>query len=326
MNKILGVVVTSMLLGNAGFSAEESSSGMLLAIGDSITAARIWQYRTGELLDLKVRSHCKGGIGVIGMVDGDGVAPPDYDPDDFGVKKLYRLSTSDVAGVSLVLMMGFYNEVGMIVDERKRGVVSDMYPKEDTFFGRLNYAIGRVRGALFDAKNEKAKIVLVSPHRYGRNRWVDRSAYETGEIWVTALSAVARHNRLPLIDLMDCCDIGRENWNVYQLSPSALEMRYLTSDGSPNVGTNCPFASISDAPDPVANKGRLVTVRGERGHYSSDGKAWRKQSGSFPWFADQLHLNADGYRRVGEAIAREIKAKGLAGCLGKNSGCRLMGK
>lgn len=279
--------------------------GKLLAIGDSITAARIWQQRTGELLGMDVRSHCKGGIGAVDMVDGD-VAPPQYDPDDFGVKKLYRLSVSDVEGVDLVLMMGFYNEVGLVGDEKRRGKATDMYPKDDTFCGHVNYAIRRVRETLAAATNGTARIVLVSPHRYGTNCWVDRTAYETGDLWLSALSAVAKRNGIRLVDLMKNGGVGRENWNRYQRSPTPLDARYLPADGTANAGTNCPFASLAAAPDPAANKGRLITVRGVRGHYASDGKTWQWMMAPYPWFADQLHLNSDGYRLLGEAIAREL--------------------
>lgn len=278
----------------------------MLAIGDSITAANIWQRRVGELLKMDVRSHCKGGIGIVGMVDGDGVAPPEYDPDDFGVKKLYDLSERDVEDVDLIIMTGFYNEVGMIDDEKSRGRASDMYPQENTFCGRLNYAIRRVRATLVAAGNVRAKIVLVSPHRYGTNSWVCRSSYESGENWLAALSAVARNNDIVLIDLLNRGGVCRENWNRYQRSPSKLDNRYLTADGSQNVGVNRPFASLAAAPDPMKNKGRCITVVGMQGHYLSDGKAWVKCPAPFPWFADQLHLNPDGYRLIGEAIAREV--------------------
>ena len=303
-NSVLICVVFHWLLGGA---ASTVSRGKMLAIGDSITAAHIWQQRTGELLGMDVRSHCKGGIGAVGMVDGDGVAPPEYDPDDFGVKRLYDLSVRDVADVDLVLMMGFYNEVGMIVDAGKRGTAMDMYPRENTFCGRLNYAVRRVRETLAAAKNDKARIVLVSPHRYGTNCWVDRTSYETCDHWLSALKGVARHNGIVLVDLLNRGGIGRENWNLYQRSPTPFDARYLTADGSPNVGTNCPFASLADAPDPRMNKGRLMTIRGERGHYSSDGMTWKKESAPYPWFADQLHMNSGGYQLIGEAIAREVK-------------------
>ena len=287
--------------------SKDAGKRKMLAIGDSITAARVWQKRAGELLGMDVRSHCKGGVGALGMVDGDGVAPPAYDPDDFGVKKLYNLSVRDVADVDLIFLMGFYNEVGSISDEKSRGVATDLYPRENTFCGRVNYVIRRVRETLAEAKNDRARIVLVSPHRYGTNCWVDRTSYGTGDFWLSALSSVAKQNGIKFIDLMNGGGVGRENWDRYQRSPTALDARYLPADGAPNAGTNCPFASLAAAPDPAANKGRLITVSGVPGHYASDGREWKKSSAPFPWFADQLHLNADGYRLLGEAVAREMK-------------------
>lgn len=312
----LGLLAAFLSLGSCGQAAEPERGGKLLAIGDSITAAGIWQRRAGELLGMDVRSHCKGGIGAIAMVDGDGDAPPEYDPDDFGVKKLYNLSVRDVEDVDLVLIMGFYNEVGSISDEKARGQATDLHPREKTFCGRVNYVIRRVRETLEKAGNGRARIVLVSPHRYGTNCWVDRTSYETGDKWVSALSAVARRNGIPFVDLMNGGGVGRENWNRYQRSPSPLDMRYLPADGSPNAGTNCPFASLAAAPDPAANKGRLITVRGERGHFQSDGRSWTRQSAPYPWFADQLHLNADGYRLLGEAVAKAIRPCGCWTAMG----------
>ena len=278
----------------------------LLAIGDSITAAFKWQKRTGEVLGRDVRSHCKGGIGIVAMTDGDGLGekPAGFNPDADDGHRIYRLDAQDVKDVDLVLLMGFYNERARVISAR--GTAQDVYPARDTFCGRLNYIVRRVREELAKAGNPHARIAMITPHRYGKYSWIDHDGYVDGEQMYSAVREVALANKLIFVDLMHNSGVDRTNWNEWQGGSTPLFAGYLTGDGTPNTGVNKPFASLAAAPDPAKNAGKRITVKGERGSYSSDGKIWKHTNAPAPWNADHLHLNPNGYRKIGEVVADEI--------------------
>ena len=287
-----GFMRAALCAAAAALMAASAHAGRLLAIGDSITAAQEWQRRAGEVLDWDVRSHCKGGIGILAMVDGDSTLKP--------------LSAADVDGVDAVVLMGFYNERGSVMRPETRGTAADRYPAQNTFCGRLNHAVARVREELARAGNAACPVVLGAPHLYGKYPWIDCTAYEDGEQMLAAIREVAEANKLPLVDLLHKGGVDRSNWHVYQASSSPFNAAYLTADGAPNTGVNKPFASLAAAPDPARNKGRFITVKGARGCFRSDGAAWRPDGAPFIWNGDQLHMSRAGYRKIGEVIAREM--------------------
>ena len=278
------------------------SGKRILAIGDSITAALKWQERVGSLLNMNVRTHAKGGIGIIQMVDGDGsgTPPEGYDPDDFGVQTIYRLNEADVTDVDVIVLIGFYNERLSVKDEE---VVTDMYPTNNTFAGKLNYAIKRVYEELALANNMQCKIVICSAHRYGKYAYNDLSAYDDGDKLYNATKLIADYNGLPCIDLMHCGNVNKYNWNTFQSSSTPYSSTYIPSDGI-NDGTNKPFASLEEAPSASENNGKYITIQDVDDAYKSDGENWIKVPYLFaPWNADQLHLNTNGYYRIGDYIA-----------------------
>ena len=200
--------------------------GRILAIGDSVTAHGVWPKRAGAVLGVPVRTHCKGGIGIVEMVDGEN-----------------PLTAKDVADVDRVLLVGCYNEFPFIEDPRLCGLPADLYPQADTVCGRLNYAIGRIREELKKADNDVARIVLVSPHAYGTNRWVRTPSEETRHLWRKAFAGVAAKNDVGYIDVFEKTGVTAANRVRHEYQPG-----------------------------------------------------------------DQLHLDPEGYRLLGEAIARELKA------------------
>ena len=274
----------------------------LLVIGDSITAALKWQERVGSLLNMNVRTHAKGGIGIVTMVDGDnsGTPPEGYDPDNFGVSTIYPLNVKDVTDVDIIILMGFYNERLSI---KENEVATDMYPTNNTFAGRLNYAIKRVYEELSNANNMQCKVVICSAHKYGKYPYNDLSAYDDGDKLYNATKLIADYNGLPCIDLMHCCNINKYNWDTFQSSNTPYSSTYIPSSGT-NDGTNKPFASLNEAPIASENNGKFITIQGQRDAYKSDGENWAKVPWMLaPWNNDQLHLNTKGYYRLGDYIA-----------------------
>ena len=277
----------------------------LLAIGDSITAQNYWQKRVGELLGMSVRNHCKGGIGILQMVDGDGSndAPSGYDPDNFGIDKIYKLNTKDVENVDVIIIMGFYNDRRLATSTP--GIKTDMYPTNDTFIGRLNYAIKRIYEELQKASNTNCRVIVCSPHKYGKYPYIDKTANEDGEDIYNAIKVSTDYNSVPCIDLMHNGGINQYNWNLCQKSNSAINSNYIPADGI-NDGTNKPFNSQTDFPPASENKGKKVTLKEYNGTFTSDGEKWNFDWEPYPWLGDHLHLSQFGGYMLGDYIAAQL--------------------
>ena len=280
---------------------------ILLAIGDSVTEQKYWQNQVGEVLGMKVRTHAKGGIGIIQMVDGDGSgdAPEGYDPDNFGASNIYRLNAEDVKDVSVIVIMGFYNERGKVSAEH--GEVSDMYPDNNTYIGRLNYAIKRIYEELAKANNNTCRIVICSAHRFGKYPYSDKDAYYDGDTILQYTKAASDYNSLPCIDLMHNGGINKYNWNLFQSSSTDYNQKYIPADGL-NDATNKPFESLELVPDASSNTGFKVTVGTASNYktYKSNGSSWIIDSARCPWIGDHLHLNSDGGKLLGNYIAAQL--------------------
>lgn len=277
----------------------------LLAIGDSIVAQNYWQKQVGLLLGMKVRTHAKGGIGIVQMVDGDGSgdAPEGYDPDTFGVSQIYRLNTEDVKDASVIILMGFYNERSELTNP---GVVTDMYPDNNTIAGKLNYATKRVYEELSKANNNTCRLVICSAHRYGKYSYIDKDSYNDGDELLKVTKMVAEHQSIPCIDLMHNGGINKYNWNLFQKKSTPFNSDYIAVDGI-NNGTNKPFDNIEDFPPASENKGKYVTLKGTADRsYQSDGETWVLKNTPAPWNADQLHLSPDGGKILGNYIAAKL--------------------
>ena len=283
----------------------------LLAIGDSVTAGSQWAQRVGTLLGMSVRVHAKGGIGIITMVDGDGSgdAPEDYYPNYGTGGKLYKLNDKDVVNVDVICIMGFYNERHTAINNT--GNKDDMYPSQNSFIGKLNYAIKRIYDELDKANNSKCKIVVISAHKFGRYPYGVNSAYEDGDKLLEATKIAAEYNSLYFIDLMNGGGINRYNWKYFQSSSTNYNQRYIPKDGV-NDATNKPFDSKDEFPDAATHKGYLVTLKGEETEnscYESDGTQWNKcdyAKHGRAWLGDQLHPNNAGYEKIGDVIAGHL--------------------
>ena len=287
------------------YSISKYKGKRLLAIGDSVTDQNFWQKRVGELLGMSVRNHCKGGIGILQMVDGDesGDAPSGYDPDNFGTDKIYKLNTKDVDNVDVIIIMGFYNERKLATSTP--GIKTDMYPTNDTFIGRLNYAIKRIFEELQKANNNNCRVVVCSPHKYGKYPYIDKTANEDGEDIYNAIKISSDYNSVPCIDLMHNGGINQYNWNLCQKSNSAINSNYIPADGI-NDGTNKPFNSQADFPPASENKGKQVTSKEYNGSFTSDGVKWNFDWEPYCWLGDQLHLSQFGGYMLGNYIAAQL--------------------
>ena len=256
---------------------------------------------------MSVRNHCKGGIGILQMVDGDesGDAPSGYDPDNFGTDKIYKLNTKDVENVDVIIIMGFYNERKLATSTP--GIKTDMYPTNDTFIGRLNYAIKRIFEELQKANNNNCRVVVCSPHKYGKYPYIDKTANEDGEDIYNAIKISSDYNSVPCIDLMHNGGINQYNWNLCQKSNSAINSNYIPADGI-NDGTNKPFNSQADFPPASENKGKKVTAKEYSGSFTSDGEKWNFNWEPYCWLGDQLHLSQFGGYMLGNYIAAQLLA------------------
>ena len=297
--------------GNPAQREEESwlKGKKMLVIGDSQCAfpTDSWQQYAAEALGMTYRTHAKDGIGIIPMVDGDGSGkhPADYNPDNHDSNQiLYELDTIDVRDVDVVVMMGFYNVRQLCTEENHGGNDTDVYPWYNSFKGRLNYAVEKVQKLLFDCKNWECKLILVSPHCYGKYPWYDKTGYDDGDYITDAVKHVAEYQKVKFIDLMHSGVVDSTSWNMYQNESNPYSRYYVPCDGV-NDGTNKPFPSLEAAPTGAAYNGKFITIEGEEGCYFYRG-GWYPSPYPCVWNADQLHLNKAGRKVVGEYIAKEM--------------------
>lgn len=272
----------------------------ILTIGDSITYGAwgngtTWPNEVATQLGMNLQNHSKGGIKIRTMVDGDSDGFP-------------ALSVDDVKDKDLIILAGFYNNINQAVDSL--GEKSDIYPAQDTFTGNLNYAIDKVYKLLKSANNVRCKVVILSAHKYGRNEYMDKSSYETGEAIFEGTKMCADYNSIPLIDAMHKCNINKYNWDFYQSSSTEYNKLYIPSDGI-NNSTNKPFASLQEAPSASENQGKYITIQDTEGCFYSNGISWEANSSPYIWLGDQLHPNSDGYKRIASLVISFLKCFNL---------------
>lgn len=236
----------------------------VLAVGDSITSDGRWQREFERVTGATVSTHARGGVGIIDMVFGLGASDDDgmkYDPTTGVNSELPPLSEDDVAGRDLIIFFGGYNERHM-----EYGEPDDVYPRDNTLYGKFNAVMTRIKKLLADAKNEDCRVIISAPHCVGKYDWVDADGTEefprgSGRTLGTMsdlIKNVAGKYGASFYDAYRLSGIGPENWSRYANSPVALRADYDAS---------------------------------------------KKYDAPYPQYADQAHLNAEGYALLGRGIA-----------------------
>lgn len=235
----------------------------VLVIGDSITADGRWQARLAELTGCRVRTHAYGGIGLIDMLEGLGAS-------ENGMKYDPHTGCNGNFG-PLSAEDAAWAEL-IIIDgpynERhlEYGERGDTYPEKNTLRGKFAYVIERLYAMLEETGNYDCHIMLATPHCTGKYDWIDRDGYEDFPIG----SGRSLESMAELIE-----KIGAEYHltvcNTWKHSGiGRLNWRHYCNSAVAEAENYDPQAE-HDAP--------------------------------YPMYADQVHLNAEGYARLGECIA-----------------------
>jgi len=199
----------------------------VLVIGDSLTAAGIWQKQLREVLGMNVTTHAKGGMGIVQCVDGENGAG-EYDNETAASGTLYALNVNDVKGKDLIVFFAGYNNRGT-----EDGKVGDCYdPKTQsgrTIAGYTQYAINRIYEELAEAGNLTCRVVAITPHCAGKYGYIDADGYSehpagsgrTMRTLAQIMEDVAAYNSVPCLNLWETSGINRHTWCVFSASPTA---------------------------------------------------------------------------------------------------------
>lgn len=283
------IYFTDKIITKSKLSIESLEGKTILTIGDSMSATGEWQNEVAKLLGTTIRKHAKGGSGVLGMIDGYG----DFNP----------LSVADVTGVDIITLYGGYND--RVIEH---GKIGDLYPANNTISGVFQYAINRINELLKEANNTDCKIIIITPHCAGKYDWCDADGYtewvtgsgRTLEMMSNKIQEVAKHNSLASVDLWHYLGIDKTNWNKYQKYPTPDNPDF-TFIGEYNTVNDLPTGAEKD----VAKVTALNTWDNTYIHNGTEWVRYNKYApySPFPYNADQLHLNADGYVKLGNYIA-----------------------
>lgn len=207
----------------------------ILFIGDSVTAANKYQTTVAKNTGANVFNHAKGGIGLTNMVNGDGngFAP---------------LTVDDVTGKDLIVVFGSLNDRGSLIGQK-----TDMYPGNNTIYGKVNFVISTIYGLLQTAGNKKARLAFIAPHKVGKYSYNDSNGgqeYPAGsgqtlETIVEAIKYACGFYGLPVIDLYHNSGINNYTWDVLTSNlpgnsgepyPSNLDNVHPNDDGYALIG------------------------------------------------------------------------------------------
>lgn len=198
----------------------------VLVIGDSLTAVGVWQKQLNILLGMNVKTHAKGGMGIVQCVDGENGAG-EYDNETAVSGTLYALKVADVVDKDLIVFFAGYNNRGT-----PDGAAGDCYNPDDnsgkTIAGYTQYAINRIYEELSEAGNLTCRVVVITPHCAGKYSYVDADGYDeypkgSGQSLRTlaqTMEAVANFNSIPCLNLWETSGINKHTWSVFASSPT----------------------------------------------------------------------------------------------------------
>ena len=266
----------------------------ILCLGDSMTQAGIWTTRLEEVLGCNVFRHCKGGLGLIEIVDGgvgaEGILPP--------------LTAELVRQMDLIILYAGYNN-----RKNSDGKPGECYfpteQTEPTIAGMTQYCINRIYEELAKANNLTCRLLLVTPHCAGRYEYIDADGYEeyppgSGESMETlsdTMKAVARSNCLPVLDLWHDSGINKNTWSVYGVCPGTEDENY-----SPYRLNQWGKAETRE---------RIAYLPGEAYYQLRNNQVVLEQYDKtvpHPYNKDQLHCSVRGYQLIGDLIAGKLKS------------------
>ena len=273
-----------------------------LFIGDSLTAAHKYQSKVKELLEINVFNHCKGGVGLVQMVDGDKGLGGDYDNETDASGVLRPLTTEDVSDKDLIVLFGGYNNRG--IDD---GKVGDCYNPDgggqSTIAGYMQYCVNRIYEELQKANNLRCKLLIVTVDCAGRYPYIDADGYDeypsgsgrTMETLANIQREIAEHNSILCCDLWHTSGINKNTWNVFGASSNPVNEQYspyeLNAEGEP------------------VNETRIKYVKGKSYYQKRNGQVILEEytgSSPYPYNGDQLHKSTEGYNRIGECLVGTI--------------------
>ena len=274
----------------------------VLFIGDSITARRVYPEVIKEILGIETYYHCRGGRGIMAMVDGDRGLNGDYSDFSPTADLLLPLSAEEVTDKDLIVLYGGYNNLG-----RACGKAGDLYALDGsgqkTIVGYMQYAINRIYEELEKADNLGCRILVVTVDCPGKSAWTNIDGYtecnpgagDSFEGMAMAQCRVAEYNSLPVCDLFHTSGINRRTWKQFAFESTARNDIY-----SPYL--------LDENGVPVDNN-EIRYEKGKSYYQIRDGKVVLEEYNEiapYPYNRDQLHKSPAGYRRIGEVIAGAI--------------------
>lgn len=204
-----------------------------LVIGDSLTAAGVWQTKLKSMLGMEVTTHAKGGLGMVACIDGNGSDFP-------------ALTSSDVADKDLIIFFAGYNDRGSLV-----GNMSDTAAASGTYVSKTKYVIEKIYALLSSASNLTCRVILITPHCAGKYSYIPYDGYseypvgsgQTLETVANTIEAVATSYNIPCYNAWKYSGINKFTWKVYAASSTPMtgetvndQLHLNNSKGYPHLG------------------------------------------------------------------------------------------